>query len=119
MRERSTQLGPPQADLSASTEILVQVDPEVTSGDLSPQIHMPEEFAQRAREVAASIANIAGNLRANLETLMKPSGDSDWSVDSFDIGFSLALQAESGIVITKASAGATFSVKLTLKHSDH
>jgi hypothetical protein len=36
-----------------------------------------------------------------------------------EINFELALQAETGVVIAKASAGATFSVSLTLRRREH
>jgi Trypsin-co-occurring domain 1 len=95
-------------------DILVEVRPSATSGDLAPRVSIPEDFRRRAGEIADSVAEIAEQFRTRLRTVLA-SGDDGWGVESIEIGFDIAVQAEAGVVIAKASTGATLSAKLTLK----
>jgi hypothetical protein len=98
-----------------STEILLEVVPMEASGDLAPLDVLPETFRKRASEIANSIGGIADELRSKLARIVEKSDERSWGVDSVEIGFNLTIQAGAGVIITKASAGATFSAKLTLK----
>ncbi|WP_337822407.1 hypothetical protein [Amycolatopsis sp. A1MSW2902] len=40
--------------------------------------------------------------------------DSGWEVEKIEIGFNISVRAETGVLIAKASAGGTFSAKITL-----
>lgn len=96
-------------------EIMVEVLPLSTSGDLAPRVAVPEQFRLRAGEIADSVAEVADQFRERLARVLHRPSELDWGVDSIEIGFDLAIQAEAGVVIAKASTSATFSAKLTLK----
>jgi Trypsin-co-occurring domain 1 len=96
-------------------EIMVEVHPRSVSGDLAPRVAVPEQFRLRAGEIADSVAEVADQFRAKLAQILRHPTEPGWGVDSIEIGFDLAVQAEAGVVIAKASTSATFSAKLTLK----
>jgi hypothetical protein len=113
------------------TEILVDVRPAVATGDISRRHSvLPESFALRAGEITATIAEVAGKLRDSLDeeaakaeavaVREQPAGDqaSGWRLDTVELAFELSLQAEAGVVITRASTEATFSVTLTWNRGD-
>jgi hypothetical protein len=102
-------------EVTQPVEILLEVRPKSTSGDLAPRVSVPEEFRKRAGEIADSVAQVATQFRARLERVLAYADDSPWAVDTIEIGFDIAVQAEAGVVIAKASTGATLSAKLTLK----
>lgn len=97
-------------------EVLLEVTPRATSaGDLAPRTAMPEDFRRRASEIASSVAGIADEFRSRLASVVPRPDGSKWGVESIEIGFEIAVQAETGVVIAKASSSATFSVSLTLQ----
>lgn len=98
-----------------SPEILLEVLPDSTDGDLARRSVPPEEFRRRATEIAESVAETADQFRSGLARTLKRSSDSGWLVDSVEVGFQIAVQAEAGVIIAKTTAGTTFSVRLTLK----
>jgi hypothetical protein len=105
-------------------QILVEVVPPTaaaSSGDLGPRKPaVPEEFSSRAAEIADSIGNMAQQFRAQLEKRAGPEADAaagqrHWGLGEVELGFQLAIQAEAGMIVAKATSGATFSVKLLWK----
>ena len=96
-------------------EILLEVRPRSVSGDLAHSLALPEQFRQRAGDVADSVAEIAAQFRSRLEKALEKPADSGWRMDSIELRFDIAVQAEAGVIIARASSGATFSAKLTLK----
>lgn len=96
-------------------DILLEVRPASTSGDLGPRAMVPEEFRARAGEIAESIAEIVENFRSRLGRILDRSDDSAWHVGSIEVAFEIAVQAEAGVVIAKTTAGATFSARLVLQ----
>jgi len=100
---------------SQPPEILLEVRPRSVSGDLGPGVTMPEQFRRRAAEVADSIAEIADQFRSRLERVLQKPADPGWTTDTIELRFDIAVQAEAGVVIARATTGATFSAKLTLK----
>jgi Trypsin-co-occurring domain 1 len=103
--------------VSPGPEILLEVRPAATSGDLAPRAVVPEEFKSRAGEIADSIAEVADHFRSRLGKVLDQRDDSSWRVGSVEIQFGIAVQAEAGVVIAKATAGATFSARLVLQVS--
>jgi hypothetical protein len=96
-------------------DILLEVRPVATSGDLAPHPVVPEEFTARAEEIADSIAEVADNFRSRLrKVLERRDDDSGLKIGSVEIEFGIVVQAEAGIVIAKATAGATFTARLVL-----
>ncbi len=95
-------------------EILVEVRPVYASGDIARRVPaVPESFASRAGEVADTITDVAADLRDHLEANMAGTESHLWRLTSVELGFELALQAEAGVIIARASTEATFSVTLT------
>jgi hypothetical protein len=105
---------------SRGPEILLEVRPAQTSGDLAPRAVIPEEFKSRADEIADSIAEVADHFRSRLRKVLHQQDDSGLRIGTVEIQFGITVQAEAGVVIAKATAGATFSAKLVLEsHGDH
>jgi Trypsin-co-occurring domain 1 len=104
-----------RAAQSHSPDILLEVRPAPVSGDLAPRAMVPEEFRSRAGEVAESIAEVVETFRSRLGRLLDKRDDSAWRVGSIEVAFDIAVQAEAGVIIAKATAGATFSARLVLK----
>jgi hypothetical protein len=96
-------------------EILLEVRPRTTSGDLAPRAAGPEEFNKRADEIADSIADVIDHLRVRLGKLLDQRADTGWHVGSVEIEFGVSVQAETGVIIAKATAGATFSARLVMQ----
>jgi hypothetical protein len=110
MTKRSRAVGEDDAP-----EILLEVQPRSTSGDLAPRVTLPEQFERRAGEIADSVAQVADQFRSRLESVLRRPSDGGWAVESIEVGFDLSVQAEAGVIIAKATSGATFSARLTLK----
>ncbi|KAB8183912.1 hypothetical protein FH608_048640 [Nonomuraea phyllanthi] len=106
-----------QHQRSTKTQLLLEVRPSEVSGDLKPRVpELPEKFGARAQEIADSIGAVADELRSRLERILdRPAHPKAWGVESIEIGFDIAVQAETGVVIAKASTEATFSARLVLK----
>jgi hypothetical protein len=96
-------------------EVLLEVRAAATSGDLAPRAAAPEEFKARADEIADSISDVIDHLRARLGKLLDQRDEPGWQVGSVEIEFGISVQAETGVIIAKATAGATFSARLILQ----
>jgi hypothetical protein len=98
-------------------EILVEVRPAGVSGDVARRAPVaPESFANRAGEIADAITEVAGKLRDHLEEKEEKTAAEAthlWRLDTVELAFELALQAEAGVVIARASTSATFTATLT------
>jgi hypothetical protein len=103
---------------SAGTDILLEVRPVADSGNLGPRPAMPEDFRARAGEIADSIAEVADDFRSRLRKVLKRQDESGLRLDSVEIEFGICVQAEAGVVIAKATAGATFTARLVLQASE-
>jgi len=97
--------------------LLVEVRQLQISGDLAPRLAAPEDFRRRAAEVADGVADVAEQFRSKLSRVLAQPDDSGWRVGSIEIGFEIAVQAEAGVIIAKATTGATFSARLVLQAS--
>jgi len=100
---------------SKAPGILLEVRPASASGDLGPGRPSLEQFSRRASEIADGIAQIAEEFRSKLERTLRKPDEGGWHAESIELGFDIAVQAEAGVVIARASSGATFSAKLILK----
>lgn len=100
-------------------EILVEVLPARPSGELAPpRPAVPEEFSRRSTEIADSVVDVAERFRSRLDDRMRAADQSQvkgWRLDQVELSFQLAVQAEAGVIIAKATAGATFAAKLVWK----
>ena len=103
---------------SVSPDILIEVRPVTFSGNLGPHPVVPEEFRERAGEIADSITEVADQFRSRLEKMMHRHEDNGLHIGSIEIEFGIAVQAEAGVVIAKATAGATFTARLVLEATE-
>jgi hypothetical protein len=95
--------------------LLLDVWPNETSGDLAPRYAVPEEFRRRADEIADSIGEVAVRFRNRLSKLIRRPDGETWGVESVEIEFGIKVTAETGVLIAKASGGATFTARLKLQ----
>lgn len=107
----------PKKGNSQAGTVLLEVSPQSVSGDLAPRAAVPEDFRRRASEIADSVAAVADEFKSHLTSIVDVPTENKWGVDSIEISFEIAVQAEAGVVIAKASSSATFSVTLTLQAS--
>jgi hypothetical protein len=76
-----------------------------------------ESFQARAPEIAGALRTVAEAMRSHLDaTAAAPTGRG-WGLDTVELGLDLSLEAGAGVVITRATAGATLSAKLSWKRS--
>jgi hypothetical protein len=112
------QMGGSRRAPSGGPDILLEVRPVAVSGDLGPRPVVPEEFRARAGEIADSIAEVAEHFRSRLKKVLGRQDESGLRVGSVEIEFGIAVQAEAGVVIAKATAGATFTARLVLQATE-
>lgn len=97
------------------SHVLLDVWPKETSGDLAPRFAVPEEFRRRADEIADSIGEVATRFRNRLDKLTKRADGEIWGVETIEIEFGIKVTAETGVLIAKASGGATFTARLKIQ----
>jgi hypothetical protein len=74
---------------------------------------VPELFSARASELADSVAEVATQFRARIEDAISKEEAGGWRLGQVEIAFGLQAEAGAGVLIAKASAGATFTATLT------
>lgn len=74
---------------------------------------VPELFSARASEIADSVAEVAAQFRARIEDALSKEEAGGWQLGQVELAFGLQAEAGAGILIAKASAGATFTATLT------
>jgi hypothetical protein len=92
-------------------EILVEVRPTGAHGDLSAT-GVAEKLMSRIGELGDSIAEVSEGLQARLAKALAER-TSDWDMDTVEVKFSLDLEAEAGVVVSRAAAKAGFEVTLS------
>lgn len=109
-------------------ELLIEVRPNAANirpGDLETEALLRsgasgrasaaavESFEARAPEIADALRKVAEAMRSRLDEAEGAPTEQGWGLNSVEIALELSLEAEAGVVITKASAGATLSATLT------
>ena len=74
---------------------------------------VPELFSARAGEIADSVAEVATQFRARIDDSVGREKADGWRLGQVEVAFGLQAEAGTGILIAKASAGATFTATLT------
>lgn len=93
-------------------EILVEVRPPFgEEGNLAPNV--PKLLKDRIDELGESLVEIADGLRQRLDQTLTFRSQNGMGLDEVQMSFSLDLQGETGIIISRVSAGAGFAVTLT------
>ncbi|HEX8867271.1 MAG TPA: CU044_2847 family protein [Lentzea sp.] len=68
----------------------------------------------RRAEIEAGIASAADIVRTSMANAEEKNG---WRVSSVEATFGITLSAEAGVIITKASAEASFEVTMTIERA--
>ena len=98
-------------------EVHVQVLPSgVQAGNLTgpPLI---ERFTDRARELSEAISGIADELRDHL-TASRQVEPSEWGLEEMKLGFSVTLEAATGVILARAATAGSFTVDLTFTRGE-
>ena len=95
--------------------VLVQVVPVESGREIKWGSNKVQSIADRLEDIKAAIASGSAAVANSLETLPHPSG---WRVSEVSGSFGLSLVAEAGVILTKASAEATFEVTVTFQHAE-
>jgi hypothetical protein len=74
---------------------------------------IPELFSARAGEIADSIAEVAKQFRARIDEAISTEAVERWQLGQVEIAFGLQAEAGTGVLIARASVGATFTATLT------
>jgi hypothetical protein len=98
------------------TEIKVEVvSPDTGEAAFGRPKAMPD-FKERAGDIGKSLNEIAVALREHLHALGQRAQDG-WDLEEVQLGFSLELQADAGVIVARASSRAGFEANLTWKRS--
>jgi hypothetical protein len=96
-------------------DVLIQVSPLAGQGiyreDLVRGAPPLESFRDRAGEIAETITEVAASLKEHLNSTLEQN--ESLVPDQIEVNFGLELQAGASAVITRVSAGCTFTVRLT------
>ena len=118
-------------------EVLVEVSAVGAGqgGDLRRGASLaPVSFASRADDVVDALLEIARRVRGRLQSADEDNGEAvelagppqsgeaapdgkSWGLDEVQLNFQLALQADAGVVIAKASTSATFNATMTWRRT--
>lgn len=98
----------------ANSAIWVEtVELDVTEGrQVSSRRRTRELLQERRSEIEAAISEAAGIVRAAAERTPDEAG---WRTTSIEATFGITVAAETGVVLTKASAEASLEVKITIE----
>ena len=92
---------------------MVELD-NSASRQIRSRVRATEALAQRAPDVQAAIVQTSEIAQEALKGLAEPPG---WKVSSLELTFGLTLAAEASVIVSKASAEASFEVKLTVERA--
>lgn len=99
------------------TNISVEVISPAT-GDLASLSHFSERFEQRAPEITDCVLRVVQVFKDRLASELRRSRDHAWMTREIEVGFDFSLEAGTGVLIARAGATGTFSVRLRLQQTD-
>lgn len=101
------------AGMAEPDEIRVEVvPPPGMAGDLGPG-DLVDKFSGRAGELGSALATVAAELRHSFESQIAEPPGGQWALAEVSVQMSINLEAEAGVIISKAKAGAAFQATLT------
>jgi hypothetical protein len=101
------------ADIAEPDEIRVEVVPPPGEvGDLGPG-DLVDKFSGRAAELGRALASVAAELRQSFESRIAEPPGGQWALAEVSVQMSINLEAEAGVIISRAKAGAAFQATLT------
>ncbi|WP_405933648.1 CU044_2847 family protein [Streptomyces sp. NBC_00827] len=78
------------------------------------RVRLSSSLGERSGEVQEAIVQASAIAQESLTRLPQRDG---WSVKSMEVSFGLTLAAEAGVILSKASAEASFAVTLTVERA--
>lgn len=94
--------------------VLVQVVP-VEGREISFGSSLTEQLEDRIDDVRGAIAT---GIKVIAESLNDIRCSERWKMGDVSASFSVTLTAEAGVIVSKASAGATFEIQVTFQPDD-
>ena len=94
--------------------VLVQVIEAEPGQEITWGADAVERLADRVDDVRDAIASAFATVSAGLTDLEAPS---DWEIGTISATFGVTLSAETGVIVSKASLGATLDVTITFRKS--
>jgi len=91
-------------------DVDVAADREVTFGR-----NLAQELGDREADIRGAIEAGSASVAKSLQSLAAPEG---WRLGEVSASFGITLTAEAGVIVSKASAGATFEVSVKFSRSD-
>ncbi len=99
--------------MAVENEIHVEVVPDPgVAGDLSPA-DLVDRFSGRVGELGRALATVASQLRETFESQLAEPADGRWGLAEVSLQMSINLEAEAGVIISRAKTGAAFQAMLT------
>ncbi|MFC8666323.1 CU044_2847 family protein [Streptomyces sp. NPDC057199] len=84
------------------------------SRQISSRTRSSSSLGDRAAELEEAIVQASAIAQQSLSQVPRRDG---WQVSSMDVTFGLTLAAEAGVILSKASAEASFEVTLTVERA--
>jgi Trypsin-co-occurring domain 1 len=97
-------------DEETSRPVLVQVTPIEAGREIGWSASVAEQLGARIDDLRQAIAE---GTRAVAESLPELGGAAGWRLNEVSASFGLALTAEAGVILSKASAATTFDVTVS------
>jgi hypothetical protein len=100
-------------DVASTEDIYIEVTPSPgRAGDLGPA-DLVEKVSGRVSELGQALASLATQLRETMDRELTEPPGSRFPLSSLSLQMSINLEAEAGVVISRAKAGAAFQATLT------
>ena len=96
-------------------EILVQVIEVEPDRRISWGAEVTERLQDRIEDVRVAIVAAFESVSGGLSNLSSPEG---WEVGEVSASFGITLSAEAGVIMSKASMGATFDITISFRRSE-
>jgi len=93
-------------------QVLIQVVPVAQGGEIAWGGSITDQLENRLDDIRNAIAAGASAVAESLPGLPSVTG---WRLGEVEASFSVTVTAEAGVILSKASAGATFEVKVLYK----
>jgi hypothetical protein len=101
-------------DTPGSDQVLVQVVDVQAGREIGWGASLAEDLGKRLDDIRAAIAAGATAVAGSLGGLPSAQG---WQLGEVSASFGVTLTAEAGVLLSKASTGATFEVQVTFQRT--
>jgi hypothetical protein len=98
----------------SSSQVYVQVVELDPGREIGWGPSVAQQLRERAVDIERGIVAASETLAASLGSLASVEG---WELDEVSASFGVTLTAEAGVIVSRASAGATFDVSFVFKRA--